>query len=74
MKPFGQWFNDFGNPTVHDNPPEPLDDMPDCVYEKDGGFVADCCVCGRPTEVDREDFDKITKYDIYCGGSPSCCP
>ncbi len=83
MKPFGQWFADFGKPV----PAEPAssDDLtigiviPDGVDEMlDGTFTAICVGCGQRGKIwcDISEIP-LTGYEHYCGSgvnSPSCCP
>ncbi len=72
MKPFGQWFADFGKPAPA-APAEP--DLPVGVSMRDGRYVVLCCVCGTEFEMGRDIADYPMDGDKeYCGGSPSCCP
>jgi hypothetical protein len=74
MKPFGEWFADFGKVKQ----PE----LPEGVWaDTEGVLYADCVACERgPFVIDAtaEELgtkeDKCGPYRHYCGGSDRCCP
>ena len=85
MMDFGHWFQRQGRPAPASAPapaaPPALadDDLPEGVdLMKDGTLRADCCVCERRCEIEREWIERSEKrgepYRHYCGGSPRCCP
>lgn len=75
MKSFDRWLDDFFE-GMSTTPPQPEPIIPDGVYDVNGIYMVDCCVCGKSDEVPVDLCELPTDgyYDHYCGGSPRCCP
>lgn len=77
MLDFDRWFSRQGaahstaqKPTQQREIPEGIDEM------KGGQLVGSCCRCEREIEIDPEwlDDERLDPLNLYCYGSPGCCP
>jgi hypothetical protein len=70
MKPFGEWFADFGKQKSVEET-----QLPEGVWLHNGKYMVKCCVCERDMEIGCDIADyPMEGDDNWCGGSPSCCP
>jgi hypothetical protein len=76
---FDKWFAEQGRRVASNSPtmegPTIDDNLPEGVWDRDGRYVCECCVCGRICEL-PVDVSEIGQEgcEHYCGSSPQCCP